>query len=145
MSNWHWDHTSILDKLNAMQRPLTDTIVPQNKFERPRRPMKTELGGSYVTSGNNRPATPGQNVLARPPSTSVLFNPIQTSSSRLTTSSSNSAYLNTGHSMSGHMSINIMERPITQHGVAGVRPETCRGLSMTRYIPSFSNLKKYEC
>ncbi|XP_043257172.1 intraflagellar transport protein 74 homolog [Colletes gigas] len=129
MSQWHWNHDSASDRSSAKKRPSTGIATPQNKFERSSRTIKNELGGSYVASGNNRPATPGQNVLARPPSTSVLFNPIQTDSSRLTTSSRNSPHLNTGH-----MNINIMERPITQHGVAGVRPGTCKGLSMTRQI-----------
>ncbi|XP_053985996.1 intraflagellar transport protein 74 homolog isoform X1 [Hylaeus volcanicus] len=115
------------DKLSTMQRPSTAT---HKKFEMSRRAMRSESGGFYANI-NNRPATPIQNILSRPPSTSVLFNPIRAGSSRLTTTSSSSAHLNTGLSMAG---VNVTERPITQHGVAGVRPGTCRGLSMTRQI-----------
>ncbi|XP_031829188.2 intraflagellar transport protein 74 homolog [Nomia melanderi] len=118
----------------TMQRPSTSTSTLQSKFDKSRRVSRNELGEFYVTPGSTRPSTPGQNVLARPPSTSVLFNHIQGNSSRLTTGSSNSAYLNNGGTLLGQTNINVVERPITQHGVAGVRPGTGRGLSMMRQI-----------
>ncbi|XP_076245321.1 intraflagellar transport protein 74 homolog [Calliopsis andreniformis] len=113
-----------------MQRPSTSSAVPQNRFERSRRAMRNEFGDSYMTPGANRPGTPGPNVLARPPSTLL-----QTGTARLATMSSiSSGSLNTGLPLPNQMNINIMERPITQHGVASIRPGTCRGLSMTRQI-----------
>ncbi|XP_076645695.1 intraflagellar transport protein 74 homolog [Halictus rubicundus] len=117
-----------------MQRPSTGVSVLQNKFDRSRRATRHELGEYYTGSGSTRPSTPGQNVLARPPSTSLLFNQMQVNSSRLATSSGNSTYSNSGVAMLGQTNINIMDRPITQHGVAGIRPGTGRGLSMMRQI-----------
>lgn len=116
----------------TMQRPSTSTSALQSKFDKSRRASRNEFGEFYVTPGSKRPSTPGQNVLARPPSTSVLFNHIQNNSSRLTTGSSNAVYLNSGAALLGQTNINVVERPITQHGVAGVRPGTGRGLSMMR-------------
>ncbi|XP_015428549.1 PREDICTED: intraflagellar transport protein 74 homolog [Dufourea novaeangliae] len=117
-----------------MQRPSTGISVLQNKFDKSRRLSRNELGEYHASSGSTRPATPGQNVLARPPSTSVLLNQTQSNSFRLPTSSSNSIYLNSGIATPGQTNINVIERPITQHGVAGVRPGTGRGLSMMRQI-----------
>ncbi|XP_078040486.1 intraflagellar transport protein 74 homolog [Augochlora pura] len=117
-----------------MQRPSTGVSVLQNKFDRSRRATRHELGDYYVGSGSTRPSTPGQNVLARPPTTSFLFNQMQASSSRIATSSGNPMYSNSTVPMLSQTNINIMERPITQHGVAGVRPGTGRGLSMMRQI-----------
>ncbi|CAL7948835.1 unnamed protein product [Xylocopa violacea] len=91
-----------------MQRPQTSIPVSQSKFERFYRRIKNDSGGT-------RPGTPSQNVLARPPSSSIFLNRISTDNSH-------------------QMNINIMERPITQHGVAGIRPGTARGLTMTRQI-----------
>ncbi|CAD1470147.1 unnamed protein product [Heterotrigona itama] len=117
-----------------MQRPQT-SIPLQNKFDKFYRGVKNESGEFYVTTGTTRPGTPGQNVLARPPSSLAAFNQISTGTSRLSTiSSTSSGVINPGFSLPGQMNINIMERPITQHGVAGLRPGTARGLSMTRQI-----------
>ncbi|KOC64137.1 Intraflagellar transport protein 74 like protein [Habropoda laboriosa] len=118
-----------------MQRPQTSISVSQSKFERFYRGIKNESGEFYVTSGINRPGTPGQNVLARPPSSLIALNQTSTANSRLSTiSSSSSGALNIGFTLPGQMNINVMERPITQHGIAGIRPGTGRGLSMTRQI-----------
>ena len=114
-----------------MQRPQT-SIPLQSKFDKFYRGVKNESGEFYVT-GTARPGTPGQNVLARPPSSLAAFNQIPTGTSRLSTiSSTSTGFINPGFSLPGQMNINIMERPITQHGVAGLRPGTARGLSMTR-------------
>lgn len=114
-----------------MQRPSTGISLPQSRLERPRKALKNDFGESRITSGTTRPATPGQNVLARPPSTTVTFN--QTGGSRLATMSSiSSGSMNVGLSIPGQMNMSMMERPITQYGVAGVRPGTGRGLSMAR-------------
>nr|XP_034171624.1 intraflagellar transport protein 74 homolog isoform X2 [Osmia lignaria] len=87
----------------------------------------------FYISASNHPATPGQNVLARPPSVSILHNQMPTANSRLNTiSSTGSGHLNVGFPTTGYMNINVMERPITQHGVAAIRPGTGRG--MTRQI-----------
>ncbi|KAK9310157.1 hypothetical protein QLX08_000440 [Tetragonisca angustula] len=116
-----------------MQRPQT-SIPLQSKFDKFYRGVKNESGEFYVT-GTARPGTPGQNVLARPPSSLAAFNQIPTGTSRLSTiSSTSTGFINPGFSLPGQMNINIMERPITQHGVAGLRPGTARGLSMTRQI-----------
>ncbi|CAK9821400.1 Intraflagellar transport protein 74 homolog [Anthophora retusa] len=118
-----------------MQRPQTSISTSQSKFERFPRGIKNESGEFYVNPGINRPGTPGQNVLARPPSSLVSFNQASAGNSRLSTISSNSsAALNVGFPLPGQININIMERPITQHGIAGIRPGTGRGLSMTRQI-----------
>ncbi|CAK9813387.1 Intraflagellar transport protein 74 homolog [Anthophora plagiata] len=118
-----------------MQRPQTSISLSQSKFERFPRGIKNESGEFYVTSGINRPGTPGQNALARPPSSLISFNQASAGNSRLNTiSSNNSAALNVGFPLPGQININIMERPITQHGIAGIRPGTGRGLSMTRQI-----------
>lgn len=115
-----------------MQRPQTSTAVLQNKFERFYKGTKNE---SVEFSGNTRPGTPGQNVLARPPSSFAALNQVSTGNSRLNTiNSSNSGASNITFPLSGQMNINILERPITQHGVAGLRPGTGRNLSMTRQI-----------
>ncbi|XP_076750118.1 intraflagellar transport protein 74 homolog isoform X2 [Xylocopa sonorina] len=91
-----------------MQRPQTSIPVSQGKFERFYRRVKNDSGGT-------RPGTPSQNVLARPPSSSFFLNRASTDNLH-------------------QMNLNIMERPITQHGVAGIRPGTARGLTMTRQI-----------
>lgn len=117
-----------------MQRPQTSTAVLQNKFERFYKGTKNES----EFSGNTRPGTPGQNVLARPPSSFAALNQVSTGNSRLNTiNSSNSGACNIAFPLSGQMNINILERPITQHGVAGLRPGTGKNLSMTRYVNFF--------
>lgn len=122
-----------------MQRPQTSIAVSQSKFDRFYRGVKNESGEFYATSGNTRPGTPGQNVLARPPTSVALLNRGSTGTSRLSTiSSSSSGAFNVGFPLPGQMNINIMDRPITQHGVAGMRPGTGRGMPMSRYVNSFS-------
>ncbi|XP_043590246.1 intraflagellar transport protein 74 homolog isoform X2 [Bombus pyrosoma] len=117
-----------------MQRPQT-SIPLQSKYDRFYRGVKNESGEFYVTSGTTRPGTPGQNVLARPPSSLALLNHVPTPTSRLSTiSSTSSGAFNSAFPLPGQMNINVTERPITQHGVAGLRPGTARGLSMTRQI-----------
>lgn len=87
-------------------------------------------------TGSNYAATPSQNVPTRPLSVSILHNQMSTTNSRLNTISSNSSgHLNVGFPTTGYMNIiNVMERPITQHGVAAIRPGTGRGISITRQI-----------
>lgn len=86
-------------------------------------------------TGSNHAAISGQNVLARPLSVSILHNQMSTANSRSNTISSNSSgHLNVGFPTIGYMNINVMERPITQHGVAAIRPGTGRGMSITRQI-----------
>ncbi|OAD60460.1 Intraflagellar transport protein 74 like protein [Eufriesea mexicana] len=118
-----------------MQRPQTSIAVSQSKFDRFYRGVKNESGEFYVTSGATRPGTPGQNVLARPPTSLALLNQGSTANSRLSTiSSSSSGAFNAGFPLPAQMNINVMERPITQHGVAGIRPGTGRGMPMSRQI-----------
>lgn len=121
-----------------MQRPQTSIATSQSKFERYHRGVKNELGEFYITPGSARPGTPGQNVLARPPSSIASFSQLPPATSRSNSiGSSSCGAFNTGFPLSGQMNINIMERPITQHGVAGIRPGTGRGLSMMRYMNCF--------
>ncbi|KAK2574968.1 hypothetical protein KPH14_008731 [Odynerus spinipes] len=98
------------------------------KMERPtsRRGIKDDI----EDYSNFRSATPGRNALARPPSASIMSNRIPTAMS----SATGLTRLNTGLSISGQMNVNTLERPITQHGIAGIRPGTTRGLSMTRQV-----------
>lgn len=80
----------------------------------------------------------GRNVVGRPPSASAFSNRIHSASTSRVSSTSGvtSAYgqlqgrLGTG--LPPATQVNVLDRPITQQGIAGLRPGTNRGLPMTR-------------
>ncbi|KAG7203168.1 hypothetical protein KM043_010280 [Ampulex compressa] len=120
MTRWRRDQEVLPSALNKTERPATGFVRPQTKFERPisRRGIKDE---SLVDYGSSNATPPSAGI--RAPS----------AGSRLTTMSSGGlGRLNTGLPMSSQM--NVLERPITQHGIAGLRPGTARGSLMTRQI-----------
>ncbi|KAL2745021.1 intraflagellar transport protein 74 [Vespula maculifrons] len=106
-----------------MERPVTrwrrETLdkvakkIESNEIERPtsRRGIKEELE-EYGSFRSATPAARNAPMAVRAPSASI----------------SGLSRLNTGLSMPG------LERPITQHGIASIRPGTGRGTSMTRQV-----------
>lgn len=104
-----------------------------------RRGMKDNIEDSPRST--YRSATPSGNAMTRHPSASVVSHRVSTAGSRLTTMGSslglgNLLYAQTSWSIFKLVCFvgQIMDRPITQQGLAGVRPGTTRGLPMTRYI-----------
>ncbi|XP_032677431.1 intraflagellar transport protein 74 homolog [Odontomachus brunneus] len=121
---------------NKIDRPPTGIVRPQSKYDRPRsrRGHKDESPEYVGSSVNFRSATPGRFALARPPSASFLSNRVPTAGPRLVRMDSGLARSSTGMSATKQFNVNVLDRPITQHGIAGVRPGTTRGLPMTRQI-----------
>lgn len=115
-------------------RPSTMTARPQTRIERPvsRRGTQNDLSRD---SNSYRAGTPiSKNPPTRPPSASVSSNRGSTANSRLNTISSAMGIkrINTGLPSTSQVNYNMMDRPITQQGLAGIRPGTTRGLPMTR-------------
>lgn len=106
-----------------MERPVTrwrrETLdkavkkIEGNEIERPtsRRGIKEEIE-EYSSFRSATPLARNAPLAVRAPSASI----------------SGLSRLNTGLSMPG------LERPITQHGIASIRPGTGRGTSMTRFV-----------
>lgn len=133
----HWrrnQEDSIPSTSTKIERPFTGIVRAQSKYDRPksRRGSKDEPSENTSSNSNIRSSTPGRFALARPPSASLLSNRAPTASSRLTRMDSALSRATTGSSSSKQFNMSVLDRPITQHGVAGVRPGTTRGLPMTR-------------
>lgn len=135
ITRWRRDQQEeIASTSKGIDRPPTGIVRPQSKYDRPRsrrghKDESSEYSGSTVSF---RSATPGRFALARPPSASFLSNRVPTAGSRLVRMDSGLPRSNTGMSATKQFNVNVLDRPITQHGIAGVRPGTTRGLPMTR-------------
>ncbi|KAK0082851.1 hypothetical protein PV325_009744 [Microctonus aethiopoides] len=134
ISSWRNDE-DITKSDDKIERPITGISRPQTRQDRPlsRRGIQNEL--TRVGSAFHG-MTPKSGV-ARPPSASVHSQRGNTASSRLNTitSAMGKNRMSTGLSSTSSVSSGLMfDRPITQHGVAGIRPGTTRGLPMTRQI-----------
>ncbi|KAL6437950.1 hypothetical protein ACFW04_004330 [Cataglyphis niger] len=118
---------------NKIDRPPTGIVRPQSKYERPRsRRGHKDESLEYVSSATFRSPTPGRLALARPPSATFLSNRAPTAGiSRIGSGMSRSG---TGLATAKQLNVSMLDRPITQHGIAGMRPGTTRGLPMTRQI-----------
>lgn len=128
-----WRKEDDLRPGSKIERPTTGISRPQTRQERPvsRRGAQNDLSraGSAL-----RTTTPSKTGMARPPSASAYSQRGTTANARLTmTSAMGMSRINTGLPSTAHMNSSMMDRPITQHGIAGVRPGTTRGLPMTRY------------
>ncbi|XP_072757105.1 intraflagellar transport protein 74 homolog isoform X1 [Anoplolepis gracilipes] len=118
---------------NKIDRPPTGIVRPQTKYERPRsRRGHKDDSSEYASSATFRSATPGRLALARPPSASFLSNRAPTAG--LTRMGSGLNRSGTGLATAKPFNVSMVDRPITQHGIAGMRPGTTRGLPMTRQI-----------
>ncbi|XP_015121862.1 intraflagellar transport protein 74 homolog [Diachasma alloeum] len=113
-------------------RPLSERLQigrPQTRVERPvsRRGVQNESSREPNTC---RAATPAK-ISMRPPSASVYSGRGSTASGRLNTmtSSMGMSRLHTGVPPTAHTNSGMMERPVTQHGIAAIRPGTTRGLT----------------
>ncbi|XP_011303597.1 intraflagellar transport protein 74 homolog [Fopius arisanus] len=109
-------------------RPQTgrpQTGRPQTRVERPvsRRGVQNE---SSHESSAGRAVTPARNSM-RPPSASVFSGRGSTAGGRLNTMGM--TRINTGLPPTAHANSGMMERPVTQQGIAGIRPGTTRGLT----------------
>ncbi|EFN80669.1 intraflagellar transport protein 74 homolog [Harpegnathos saltator] len=137
ITRWRRDQQEdVASTSTKIDRPPTGMVRPQSKYDRPRsrrghKDESSEYAGSTV---NFRSATPGRLALARPPSTSFLSNRVPTAGSRLVRMDSGLTRSSTGLAATKQFNVSILDRPITQHGIAGVRPGTTRGLPMTRQI-----------
>lgn len=138
------------------ERPVTrwrrdqeETTRPQSRIERPssRRGAKIESqeinSSSSGGSGGYRTAVTAVSgrtvVVGRPPSASAFSNRVMSAAtSRVSTTSGSSlptqgqSYGRLGTGLPPATQVNILDRPITQQGIAGLRPGTNRGLPMTR-------------
>lgn len=131
ITRWRRDQEDMPSTSTKVDRPPTGIVRPQSKYERPRSRRGHKDESEYVSSATYRSATPGRLALARPPSASLLSNRAPTAGPGLRIGSG------VGRSSAGlaatkQFNVSMLERPITQHGIAGVRPGTTRGLPMTR-------------
>jgi hypothetical protein len=113
---------------SRVDRPPTGIVRPQNKYERPRSRRGHKEDTEYVNSASAfRAATPGRFALARPPSASLMSGRAPTAGlSRMGSGLARGSGLATAK----QFNVNMLDRPITQHGIAGVRPGTTKGLPM---------------
>ncbi|XP_012258502.2 intraflagellar transport protein 74 homolog [Athalia rosae] len=126
------------------RRDQEDLPRPQSRIERPssRRGAKMESqeltpSGGYVSATT---ATPGYSIIGRPPSASAF-------SSRILSATTSRVGVTTGNTYAGQgqtsgrlgiglplAQVNVLDRPITQQGIAGLSPGANRGLPMTRQV-----------
>jgi len=126
ITRWRRDQEDVPSVSSKIDRPPTGFVRPQSKYERPRsRRGHKEESSEYVSSNTYRSATPGRLALARPPSASLMSNRAPTASLRIGSGLGRS---NTGLATAKQFNVSVLDRPITQHGIAGVRPGTTRGL-----------------
>ncbi|XP_015520554.1 intraflagellar transport protein 74 homolog isoform X1 [Neodiprion pinetum] len=130
------------------ERPLTrwrreqeDVSRPQSRIERPssRRGAKMDSQEMPVSSNYRAAtaATPGRSVVGRPPSASAFSARVLNSASSRVSATSGGSFAVQGRLGTGLPSaaqVNLVDRPITQQGIAGLRPGTNRGLPMTRQV-----------
>lgn len=115
---------------SKIDRPPTGIVRPQSKYERPRSRRGHKDESEYVNSATYRSATPGRLALARPPSATFLSNRAPTAGPGISRMGSGLGRSNTGLTTAKQFNVSVLDRPITQHGIAGVRPGTTRGLPM---------------
>lgn len=121
-----------------VDRPPTGMVVrSQSKvYERPRsrRGHKDDAAAreQHINSATFRTATPGRFALARPPSASLMSGRPPTAAPGPTRIGSGLGRIATGLGgpIAKQFNVNMLDRPITQHGIAGVRPGTTKGLPM---------------
>ncbi|EGI69909.1 PREDICTED: intraflagellar transport protein 74 homolog [Acromyrmex echinatior] len=135
VTRWRQNQEDVPITSNKIDRPPTGFVRPQNKFERPRsRRGHKDESSEYVNSATYRSATPGRLALARPPSASLLSNRAPTAGPGGFRIGSGLSRSGTGLTTAKQFNVSVLDRPITQHGIAGIRPGTTRGLPMTRQI-----------
>ena len=114
---------------SAFDRPPTSVPRLHSRVERPisRRGLKKDIQDSSLVSSTSHAGIPGRTFQSRPLSASI-------SSSRVSTASSRMTRLNTGLSANSFTTnASSIDRPVTQQGIAAVRPNSTRGLPrMTR-------------
>lgn len=130
ITRWRREQDTPGTSSNKIDRPPTGIVRPQSKYERPKSRRGHKDESSEYGSANFRSATPGRFALARPPSASFLSNRAPTAG--LTRIGSGLGRSGTGLATSKQFNVSMVDRPITQHGIAGMRPGTTRGLPMTR-------------
>lgn len=128
ITRWRRDQEDVPSTSSKIDRPPTGIVRSQNKYERPRSRRGHKDESEYVSSATYRSATPGRLALARPPSASLLSNRAPTAG--ITRMGSGLGRSNTGLSTAKQFNVSVLDRPITQHGIAGVRPGTTRGPMM---------------
>lgn len=133
ITRWRRDQEDMPSTSGKVDRPPTGIVRPQSKYDRPRSRRGHKDESEYVSSATYRSATPGRLALARPPSASFMSNRAPTASSSLRIGSA-IGRSTTGLAAAKQFNVSMLDRPITQHGIAGVRPGTTRGLPMTRQI-----------
>lgn len=123
---------------NEAAGAVTSAGRPQTRIERP--VSRRGLQSAQNTAAAARATTPARTVIARPPSASAAgpssySQRVMSASLRLGTTSTGSSLtrLNTGLPSTAQINMNVLDRPITQQGIAGVRPGTTRGLPINRY------------
>lgn len=131
ITRWRRDQEDMPSTSGKVDRPPTGIVRPQSKYDRPRSRRGHKDESEYVSSATYRSATPGRLALARPPSASFMSNRAPTASSSLRIGSA-IGRSTTGLAAAKQFNVSMLDRPITQHGIAGVRPGTTRGLPMTR-------------
>ncbi|XP_011686781.1 PREDICTED: intraflagellar transport protein 74 homolog [Wasmannia auropunctata] len=136
ITRWRRDQEDVQPSTSSkIDRPPTGIVRPQSKYERPRsRRGHKDESSEYVSSATYRSATPGRLALARPPSASLLSNRAPTAGPSGLRIGSGLVRTSTGLATTKQFNVSMLDRPITQHGIAGVRPGTTRGLPMTRQI-----------
>lgn len=108
-------------------RPNSAVSRPYSKMERPtsRRGVKAEI----TEHGMSRPPTSRKNTFARPPSAGMnAVNRPSTPSRINTMSSANLTHVNSAVMRNPI----ILDRPVTQQGLVGVRPNSSRGSRLAR-------------
>lgn len=131
VTRWRREPEPVERPQTYTERPTTAKARPQSKMERPtsRRGIKTDI----TEYGISRPPTSGRNSISRPPSANILQR-VPTASARLQTA--NLSPMNSGLPRNfTQPNIMILDRPVTQQGLAGIRPSSSRGTpKLDRYL-----------
>ncbi|KAJ8674030.1 hypothetical protein QAD02_005292 [Eretmocerus hayati] len=127
MTRWRRDQEPMERSQAFAERPVSGISRSFSRIERPssRRGLKTDL----TELGLSRPPTTGRNVLpGRPASPAILS---RMPSARLhTVSSANLSPMSGLPRSFAQPNTMILDRPVTQHGLTGVRPGSARGVPM---------------
>ncbi|XP_008215743.1 intraflagellar transport protein 74 homolog [Nasonia vitripennis] len=127
ITRWRREPEPIERQSASSTRPSSGASRSYSKMERPtsRRGIKNDI----TEFGISRPPTSGKNTASRPPSANGMASRVPTAAPRLNTMSSiNLSRMNSGLPRNFPPSIGVMQdRPLTQQGLAGLRPSSSRG------------------
>lgn len=135
VTRWRKNWQDSGDSRSTSHRPQTGDSRPKGKIERPtsRRGLKNSIQDFTIVSNTYQAGLRGRNTLSRPSSPSISSNRVSTANSQIN-SAIKLTSLSTGFSANSFTTNACgLSRPVTQEGMAAVRPNSTRGLPrMTR-------------